>query len=97
MSKRTDDYIGTQLASNGFVIQDTKLAYEINPNHWTSRIDACTSVEQYADLFERIKGYPNIKQASILINGRTVPVYTRSLLDLEKRIECLTGFEAVLV
>lgn len=90
------NFIKNQLLTNGFVIMDSKILYLLDPIEFTSLDDLTVSIKAQRESLEHLlKRFSHLQKVKVKLNGMSVDVYTRSMLDLARRIEHLTGYVAV--
>jgi len=90
------NFVKNQLLTNGFVIMDSKILYLLDPIEFTSLDDLTVSLKAQRESLEHLLSrFNRVQKVKVTLDGMGVDVYTRSLLDLARRIEHLTGYVAV--
>jgi hypothetical protein len=86
-----------QLASAGFVIFDTKVAMHLRPDLWTTGMECGHDLMRlYSRQVANEYFAPKCVSVTLNLDGiGEVQVLTRSLDQLEKRVEWLTGFRVI--
>jgi hypothetical protein len=86
MSTKTKQYVHQSLASSGFAVMSSVVAYRLRPDLWASG--------QECSFFKRGMLVENVERMTVTVEGLgDVLVLTRSTDMLAKRFEWVTGFK----
>lgn len=88
MSTKTQQYAHQSLAACGFAVMNSQVAWRLRPDLWASAQDCGMD-------FTSKLSIPDTQRLSVKLLGLDTPVVvlTRSLDQLEQRIEWVTGFK----
>lgn len=94
MSTKANKYIIDSLAATGFAIIDSTIACTLRPDLWTHGMEAAGD---FSPKFFRPIDHPGVKEFSARMEGRekALTVIARSDIDLEYRIEVVTGIRVL--
>lgn len=89
-------YVHQQLAACGFAVLSGTIAATLRPDMFATGIDASSELGE-ANRRNAFTSLPRVMRMVVKLDGLALPlvVLTRSLDDLERRIEQVTGFKVL--